>query len=398
MFSTLFTAAAAFLALGTFIIALRILERLKNPPAVALVPLVTRVDILNQEISRLRDSQATETRGQRTELRELLESVRDVIDKRLRYLQEENGKKLDEMRQTVDEKLQSTLEKRLGESFRLVSERLEQVHKGLGEMQTLATGVGDLKKVLSNVKARGTWGEIQLGTLLDQMLTPDQFGRNISVTRTGERVEFAIKLPGGLDGPVWLPIDSKFPQEDYQRLVEAAEACNPAAVENAAKALEVNIRASAKKIHDKYVAPPLTTEFGILFLPTEGLYAEVHRRPGLADSLQRDYRVMIAGPSTLCALLNSLQMGFQTLAIQERSSEVWRLLSDVKTEFDKFSGVLDKIKKKLAEATNTVDEAARRTRVMKTKLRTVESGEPCLLDDEELDDMDYPRVLTAGRQ
>jgi DNA recombination protein RmuC len=356
-----------------------------------------RLHLLNQELARVRDSQSADASRQRAELRESLESVRDVVDKRLQLLQQENAKKLDDMRQTVDEKLQGTLEKRLGESFRTVSERLEQVHRGLGEMRSLATGVGDLKKVLTNVKTRGTWGEVQLGALLEQMLTPEQYERNVPVTGTGERVEFAIRLPGGFDGPVWLPIDSKFPQEDYQRLVEASESGDPVAVDSAAKALDVNIRASAKKIRDKYIAPPRTTEFGILFLPTEGLYAEVLRRAGLADLLQREYRVMVAGPSTLCALLNSLQMGFQTLTIQERSSEVWRLLGDVKTEFEKFSSVLDKIKRKLSEAASTVDEAAKRTRVMNRKLRDVEAGETPMLDEADVDDDLEFRILTAGK-
>jgi DNA recombination protein RmuC len=416
---------AVVVSTGTLAIAALMLRRLAEMSRFDLAPLATRFDLLSQELARVREAQLNDARAQRTELTDVLERTREVLDSRLRFLREdnskeldkirgsvdvmrdavdtrlktlqnENSKKLDEMRQTVDEKLQGTLEKRLGESFRMVSERLEQVHKGLGEMQSLATGVGDLKKVLTNVKARGTWGEVQLGGLLEQMLTAEQFDRNVPVTGTGERVEFAIRMPGSFDGPVWLPIDSKFPQEDYQRLVDASEAGDAIAVDAAAKAIEINMRASAKKIRDKYIAPPRTTEFGVLFLPTEGLYAEVLRRPGLADALQREFRVMVAGPTTLCAMLNSLQMGFQTLAIQERSSEVWRLLGDVKTEFDKFSCVLDKIKRKLVEASNTVDDAARRTRVMNRKLRDVEGGDGLLLDEAD-EDTEFQRVLIAGR-
>jgi DNA recombination protein RmuC len=277
------------------------------------------------------------------------------------------------MRKTVDEKLQGTLEKRLGESFKLVSDRLEQVHKGLGEMQSLAVGVGDLKKVLTNVKTRGSWGEIQLGNLLDQILTPDQYEKNVS-TKTGsaDRVEFALKLPGRDDGkPVWLPIDAKFPKEDYERLVEAADRADVEAVEQASRQLEIRIKAEAADIHKKYIDIPNTTDFGILYLPTEGLYAEVLRRPGVADSVQRDFRVVIAGPTTLAALLNSLQMGFRTLAIEKRSSEVWAVLGAVKTEFGKFGGVIEKVQKKLQEASNVIDDAVARKKVMERKLRTV---------------------------
>ena len=308
--------------------------------------------------------------------------VRTTLEARLKDIEANNATKLDEMRRTVDEKLHATLEQRLGESFKLVSDRLEQVHRGLGEMQTLAAGVGDLKKVLTNVKTRGTWGEVQLEALLEQMLTPDQYAKNVAtVPKSGERVEFAIKLPGRNEGsagqgtttPVWLPIDAKFPREDYERLIDAQERADPVAVEEASRALEARVRGEARTISEKYVAPPHTTDFALLFLPTEGLYAEVLRRPGLTDQLQRDYRVTIAGPTTLTALLNSLQMGFRTLAIEKRSSEVWQVLGAVKTEFGKFGDVLSKTKSQLETVTRSIELAERRTRVMNTKLREVEA-------------------------
>ncbi len=305
-----------------------------------------------------------------------LEMLRNTVNERLQHIQEDNAKQLDQMRATVDEKLQGTLEKRLGESFKQVSERLEQVHKGLGEMQTLATGVGDLKRVLTNVKTRGGWGEIQLEALLEQILTPEQYERNVKTNESSdEMVEFAIKLPGRGDGDgevVWLPIDAKFPIEDYQRLIEAQEQADPEAAEMAAKMLTVRIKSCAKDICDKYLCPPKTTDFGIMFLPTEGLYAEVARRIGLIEIIQREYRVVIAGPTTFAALLNSLQMGFRTMAIQQRSSEVWRLLGAVKTEFGKFGGILEGVKKKLHQASNTLDEAARRSRAIERKLQNVQ--------------------------
>ncbi|MBA4158329.1 MAG: DNA recombination protein RmuC [Gemmatimonadetes bacterium] len=305
-----------------------------------------------------------------------LEALRGVVETKLQHIREDNTRQLEQMRQTVDEKLQGALEQRLGESFRLVSERLEQVHNGLGEMKNLASGVGDLKKVLTNVKVRGTWGEIQLGNLLEQVLTPEQYATNVVVCEgSSERVEFAIKLPGRGDHEgdvVWLPIDAKFPQEDYQRLVEAQEHADPLGVEVAGKALENRIRACAKDVCDKYLNPPRTTDFAILFLPTEGLYAEVVRRTGLMDMIQREWRVVVAGPTTLWALLNSLQMGFRTLAIQKRSSEVWTVLGAVKTEFGKFGGVLDKVQKKLQEASNVVEDAGRRKRAVERKLKDVQ--------------------------
>lgn len=305
------------------------------------------------------------------------DELRALVEERLTRLQSENATKLEEMRQTVDEKLQGSLERRLGESFKLVSDRLEQVHKGLGEMQTLASGVGDLKRVLTNVKTRGSWGEMQLGNLLEQILAPDQYAHNVKTNPKGsETVEFAIRLPGpqGKDGDlVFLPIDVRFPKEDYERLVDASERGDTAGVEQAGKSLESRIRAQARDIRNKYLAPPYTTDFGLLYLPTEGLYAEVLRRPGIADSLQRDYRIVIVGPTTLAALLNSLQMGFRTLAIQKRSSEVWKILGAVKSEFGKFGDVLDKVKKKLDETGNTIDDAVFRTRQIEKKLRKVEA-------------------------
>jgi DNA recombination protein RmuC len=294
-------------------------------------------------------------------------------------MQADNASKLEEMRRTVDEKLHATLEQRLGESFKLVSDRLEQVHKGLGEMQTLAAGVGDLKKVLTNVKTRGSWGEVQLATLLDQLLTGEQYGKNVATRpESSERVEFAIRLPGRAIGdeeqrPVWLPIDAKFPLEDYQRLLEAQERADPLASAAAIKALEVRLRDEARKIHDKYVEPPYTTDFAILYLPTEGLYAEALRRPGLVDSLQRDLRICIAGPTTLAALLNSLQMGFRTLAIERRSSEVWAVLGAIKTEFGKFGEVLEATHRKLEQASRSIEAAGVRTRQIERKLRGVEA-------------------------
>lgn len=305
-----------------------------------------------------------------------MEWMRRTIEERIKHLQDENTKKLDQMRMTVDEKLQSTLEKRLGESFKLVSERLEMVHKGLGEMQTLAASVGDLKQVLTRVKPRGIWGEIQLGILLEQVLAPEQFAENVATKkRSGDRVEFAIRLPGRTgdrDDTIWLPIDAKFPQEDYQRLVEAQEKANPALAEEAAKRLETVIKNEAKTIREKYVDPPETTDFAIMYLPTEGLYAEIIRRAGLCEYLQRECRVVVAGPTTLAALLNSLQMGFRTLAIEKRSSEVWKLLGAIKTEFGRFGMLLDKAKKKIDEAGNTIGDASRKSRTIERKLKKVE--------------------------
>ncbi len=306
-----------------------------------------------------------------------LGGLRDTLDSKMKALQESNDRKLDQMRQTVDEKLQSTLEKRLGESFKIVSERLEAVQRGLGEMQNLATGVGDLKRVLTNVKARGTWGEVQLGAILEQMLTPDQYEKNVKVRpSSAEVVEFAIRLPGTgneANTNVWLPIDAKFPQENYQRLIDATERVDTETVEQSLKALTRDIENSAKDISKKYIEPPATTDFAILFLPTEGLYAEVLRQPGLLEKLQDTHRVIVAGPTTLSAILNSLRMGFRTLAIEKRSSEVWQVLAAVKTEFGKFGEVLDKVKRQLETASGTIDETGVRTRAMEKKLRDVEA-------------------------
>jgi DNA recombination protein RmuC len=308
-------------------------------------------------------------------LDERFERLKLTVEGRLTAIQADNASKLDEMRRTVDEKLHATLEQRLGESFKLVSERLEQVHRGLGEMQSLAAGVGDLKRVLNNVKTRGTWGEVQLAALLEQLLTAEQFSANVA-TRPGsnERVDFAIRLPGKGDGAVvWLPIDAKFPIEDYQRLMDAQERGDPVQVEEAGRAIELRLKNEARSIRDKYVAPPHTTDFALLYLPTEGLYAEALRRPGLADTLQREWRVSLAGPTTLAALLNSLQMGFRTLAIEQRSAEVWAVLGAVKTEFGKFGEALAHTRKKLDEASNSISKAETRTRQLSRKLREVEA-------------------------
>ncbi|MET3653373.1 DNA recombination protein RmuC [Dyella japonica] len=304
-----------------------------------------------------------------------LNEVRATLETKLKAIQDDNAARLEQMRATVDEKLQNTLETRLGQSFALVSERLEQVQRGLGEMQNLAIGVGDLKRVLTNVKTRGILGEVQLGALLDQLLTNDQYDSNVvTVPGSNDRVEFAVRMPGaGEHAQLYLPIDAKFPVEDYQRLLDAQEAADADAAALAGRALEVRVREEAKRIRSKYVAPPHTTDFAVLFLPTEGLYAEVIRRPGLFESLQRDHHVTVAGPTTLTALLNSLQMGFRTLAIAQRSSEVWTLLGAVKTEFGKFGAVLDKTRKKLNEASNVIDQASVRTRAIERKLRGVET-------------------------
>ncbi len=323
----------------------------------------------------LREEDSRSAAALREELARVTGLLRDSVDQRLRDLQAGNEARLDEMRRTVDEKLHDTLEKRLGESFRTVSVQLEAVHKGLGEMQTLASGVGDLKKVLSNVKARGTWGEVQLGALLEQVLIPEQFDRNVA-TRRGSRdvVEFAVRLPGSGDsGVVHLPIDSKFPLEDYARLVDAADAGDREGVERASADLARAVRKCAQDIRDKYLDPPHTTDFGILFLPTEGLFAEVVRHPGLSEELHQKFRVVATGPTTLAATLSSLRMGFRTLAIEKRASEVWQVLAAVKTEFQKFGGVLSKVKSQLETATRTIDETGVRTRAMQKRLGDVES-------------------------
>jgi DNA recombination protein RmuC len=315
----------------------------------------------------------------RTTLVEQLEAsgrgVRETLTQRLAEIQLDTSNKLEQMRQTVDEKLHATLEQRLGESFKLVSDRLEQVHRGLGEMQTLATGVGDLKRVLTNVKSRGTWGEVQLGALIEQTLTIEQYSKNIA-TRPNSRdiVEFAIRLPGQEEGkPVWLPIDAKFPVEDYQRLTDAQDRADLQEIESAAKALETRIKAEAKTIREKYIEPPYTTDFAILFLPTEGLYAEVLRRQGLLELLQNDFRVTVAGPSTFSAMLNSLQMGFKTLSIEKRSSQIWSTLGQVKTEFSKFGEAIEATKKRLDAASKQFEAVDIRTRKINRALSNVEA-------------------------
>src|SRR5436190_2864926 len=329
---------------------------------------------LRDEFSRNREEAGAAAKNQREELTRSLEGVRSAVDVRLRQLQEDNAQQIDKMRATVDEKLQGTLEKRLGESFKLVSDRLEQVHQGLGAMQQLASDVGGLQKVLTNVKARGGWGEVQLGALLEQVLTPDQFARNVKTREeSAENVEFAIKLPGDENGaPVWLPIDAKFPTEDYHRLIAAQEKGDVTAIDEAMKSLETQLKKCAKDICQKYINPPRTTDFALMFLPTEGLYAEAIRRVGLVEQVQRDCRVVFAGPTTLAALLNSLQMGFRTLAIQKRSSEVWNLLAGVKTEFGKFGDALAAVKEKPEQAARKMEDVDVRSRALTKKLRDVE--------------------------
>src|SRR3989344_6927249 len=305
-----------------------------------------------------------------------MEKVREIVEKKLESLQKYNNEKLEAIRVTVDEKLHATLEKRFGESFKVVSDRLEAVHKGLGEMQTLALGVGDLKKVLSNVKSRGTWGEAQLSNLIEEILTPEQYEKNVKTKKSSKDVvEYAIKLPGNDEDikQVWLPIDAKFPLEDYQRLIEAQEQGNLLLIEELSKSLETRIKSEAKDIRDKYLNPPGTTDFGILFVPIESLYAEVLRRPGLFEQIRREYRVIIAGPTTTQVILNSLQMGFRTLTIQKRSSEVWTLLGAVKTEFSKFGDLLEKTHKKMQEASNTIEDAVTKTRTIERKLNKVQN-------------------------
>jgi DNA recombination protein RmuC len=351
------------------------------------------------EIATLQKQQLDTFSNQLTALtrvnEEKLEAVRLTVEQRLQLLQEDNSRKLESMRQTVDEKLHATLEQRLGESFKLVGERLEQVHRGLGEMQSLAAGVGDLKKVLTNVKTRGTWGEMSLSFLLEELFTHDQYAANVATKKSSaDRVEFAIRLPGREpdDSEVWLPIDAKFPDADYQKLLEAQEKADPALVEEASKSLERFIKNEAKKIQEKYIDPPHTTDFGIMYLPVESLYAEVLRRPGLCQALQHDNRIVVTGPTTLAALLNSLQMGFRTLTIEKRSSEVWSLLGTVKKEFGNFGDLLEKTHKKLQEASNTIEDASRKSRTIERKLKGVQelpSGAPLRLiasldDDKEV--------------
>ena len=340
----------------------------------------TQIDAFGQQLTLLQkslsDTLATQLSGLSESNAQRMSEVRQTLEAQLAQLQSTNSAKLDEMRATVDEKLQTTLQARLGESFKQVADRLEQVHKGLGEMQTLAQGVGDLKHLLTNVKTRGIFGEAQLASLLEQVFVPDQYAVQVA-TRPGSKnvVDFAIKLPGKSDTgePLWLPIDAKFPNEDYERLLDAQGRADVAAAEAAGKALELRIRLEAKSMVEKYVEPPYTTDFAILFLPTEGLYAEVLRRPGLMESLQRDHRVTLAGPTTLLAMLSSLQMGFRTLALEKRSSEVWQVLGAVKTEFEKFGGVLAKVKSQTQTVLNTLDNAETRSRAMSRVLKKVDA-------------------------
>lgn len=343
---------------------------------------------LRDALTRLRGELAVEQQKSRTALSdrvgeqqdklfrllsERLDRVTDVLTRSVTQLQTSNEQKLEQMRQTVDEKLEATLSTRLDQSFKTVGEQLQNVYKSLGEMQKLAGGVSDLQRVLTNVKARGTWAEVQLGSLLEQTLTPDQYARNVSPRNNGKMVEYAVKIPARSgDGTVWLPIDSKFPQEDYLRLSEAADRADKAAVDEAARALERTVRSEAKTIHDLYIEVPATTDFAILFLPTEGLYAEVLRLPGLVEEVQRDYRVMVCGPTTVTAFLNTLRMGFRTIALDKRAAEVWKVLGAAKQQYDQFAAVFKKVRRKLEEAGNTLDEAERRNRVIRQKLKNVE--------------------------
>ncbi len=329
-----------------------------------------------ESMQRLNEAMREQLQGLSKRNDERLAELRLTVEQRLTAIQQDNEKKLEQMRATVDEKLHATLEQRLGESFKQVAERLEQVHKGLGEMQNLARDVGSLNRVLTNVKTRGVFGEVQLAGLLEQVFTPEQYAANVAtLPGSAERVEFAIKLPGQRDDgqPLWLPIDAKFPREDYERLLDAQERGDVAAADVAGKAIETRLRLEARTIREKYIGPPHTTDFGILFVPTEGLYAEALRRPGLVEGLQREFKVMLCGPTTLLATLTSLQMGFRTLALEKRSAEVWEVLGAVKTEFGKFGDVLAKAKKKLEEAGNTLDAAEVRTRAMTRKLKGVEA-------------------------
>jgi DNA recombination protein RmuC len=386
-------AIGLLLALGGALL-FALLRRGERDPGAALTPRFEelarsheRADrTLREELQRSRDELATHTRHLREELglslRDLASALeqnlarsRDALDARLRGMQDDNQKKLDEMRATVDEKLQSTIEQRLGSLFGQVSERLDKVHQGLGEMQTLAIGVGDLKRVLTNVKTRGGYGETQLGALLEHCLAAGQYEKNVQ-TKPGsaERVDYAVRMPNGAGGEaLWLPIDAKFPQEDYARLQDAIERGDAAGIEESGRALELRVRGEAKSIRDKYVSPPLTTDFALLFLPTEGLYAEVLRRPGLVETLQRDCKVVLVGPTTLAAILNSLQLGFRTLAIEKRSHEVWQLLGAVKKQFGLFGDLLTKVDERLQQASNTIGDATRKTRQIESKLKGVEA-------------------------
>jgi DNA recombination protein RmuC len=388
--------------------------------SVDLTPLINKLDMLQNfqeridrsvrdEIAMFREEMKTGAHQERAELTVSLKSFSDsveqkmtavgqLVDEKLKQIQEDNTRQLDRMRETVDEKLQSTLEKRLGESFKQVSERLEQVHQGLGDMRNLAAGVGDLKKVLTNVKSRGTWGEVQLGALLEEILSPEQYAKNVKINEhSNDFVEFAIKLPGQGDAnadPLWIPVDAKFPVEDYQRLLDAQERADITAADDAVRQLEASIKKSARDISQKYLAPPKTTDFGIMFLPSEGLYAEVIRRTALVQLLQREYHIVVTGPTTFAAILNSLQMGFRSLAIQQRSSEVWKVLGEVKTEFGKFGDLLDAVHKKLVNATDSMDDVRKRSRAIQRKLRNVQdlpgASAEVLLEDKTPAELEEP--------
>jgi len=389
-----------WMAVGVGVVnALLLLFLLRRPSGnndAAALALQQSMQSMHEKLERiereLRTEIAESSRGGRQELTQTLalfqqsqvqqltlmqKSISDTLNQQLQQLQKSNADKLDEMRRTVDEKLQTTLEKRLSESFKQVAERLEQVHNGLGQMQKLADGVGSLQRVLTNVKTRGMFGEVQLEALLEQVLTIEQYAKQVETKpRSNQRVDFAIRFPGrgGADGePVWLPIDAKFPREDYERLLDAQDRADGVAAEVAAKALEVRIRTEAKSIAESYLAPPHTTDFAILFLPTEGLYAEVLRRPGLMDTLQRDYRVTLAGPTTLLAMLNSLHMGFRTLALEQQASEVWKVLGAVKTEFERYGDWVEKVREQVQKAADTLDRADTRSRQMRRALKNVEA-------------------------
>lgn len=394
LMETILSAIIIFLILIVIVLQL---WRTKHGP-VDLTQLLGKLDALQSsqertdrsvrdEIAKFRAEMQTQVQQERTELsgslksfgdsvEQKMEAVRLAVDEKLNQIKDDNTRQLDRMRETVDEKLQSTLEKRLGESFRQVSERLEQVHQGLGDMRNLAAGVGDLKKVLTNIKTRGTWGEVQLGALLEEILAPEQYAKNVKIhEHSNDFVEFAIKLPGQGDAntePVWIPVDAKFPVEDYQRLLDAQERADIVAADEATRQLETSIKKAAKDISQKYLSPPKTTDFGIMFLPSEGLYAEVIRRTALVQVLQRQYHIVVSGPSTFAAFLNSLQMGFRTLAIQKRSGEVWRVLGEVKTAFGKFGDSLDAVRKRLEQAASSVDDAQRKSRTLQNRLRAVE--------------------------
>ena len=375
--------AALALSAATLAVAIMLLVRagaLARGAEGPIEPALARLDQgLRDELSRGRGVAADASRALREEVTgavtRLGDSLQRTVEGRLEAMRADNSEKLEAMRATVDEKLHHTLEERLGASFKLVSDQLEQVFKSVGEMHSLAAGVGDLKRVLTNVKTRGTWGEVSLGGILAEVLTAEQYERNVEIRPgSNQRVEFAVRLPGGEgDGPLWLPIDAKFPTEDYERLLDAADRADPIAAEAAAKAIEARVRLAARDICTKYVAPPYSTDFALLFLPTEGLYAETVRRAGLVDALQRDWRVVIAGPTTLLALLNSLRMGFRSLAIQQRSSEVWQVLRAVKTEFGKYGDILDRVQRKLHEASTTIETVTARRRQIDRRLAGIET-------------------------